>query len=243
MSELDKIKLKIRALLAKTIDNGASQAEMESSLAKAYELMNRHYIAESELRDPFLGEACVIQKEPRIVTAYVVDGFVPSLCDLFSTEHYISSKYITFLGFEQDVQLCHYFYKLILTSALAESQTFKKSEHYRRTIANGYHGRTAVSSFLKGYSYRVAEKMEEMYRGRKEEMSRNGEFGLVVSRKEDKVKEGFLNLNMKLGTSALPKADILEGAFRLGQAEGDKLKLQQAIRRNEAENTKLLEGK
>src|SRR5690554_1762073 len=47
----EKILKKIKALLAKTVDNGATEQEALMALNKANELMTEHYITEFDLKD------------------------------------------------------------------------------------------------------------------------------------------------------------------------------------------------
>ena len=50
--ERDGIIAKIRALISKTVANGATEAEAESAFNKARQLMEEHGIQEEELREP-----------------------------------------------------------------------------------------------------------------------------------------------------------------------------------------------
>ena len=185
MNSKEKIKLKIKALLSKTTENGASEHEAIMALSKAKELMEQYFITESDVKNPFLGEKCVLKSTNLVKTNYDTALFYNELSKLFDCEYYFTGLKIYFFGFNQDAELCIYFYELILKACMNEKSKFMSSEDYR-LLKSKYHGRTLVSSFIKGFLLSIARKMNKMYEERKSERSKN-EYGIILYSKKNKV--------------------------------------------------------
>lgn len=227
MEHKDKIVAKINALLAKTTDNGASQAEMESALSMASKLMVQHFISEHDIKDSTIADKCVLKEVPISKMAYDVTLFYPVLAKLFDCKYYYNKKRIAFFGYKQDTELCAYFYSLIIRTCLHEVENFKKSENYT-LLKNQYHGRTLISSFIKGFVIKVGEKMYEMYKNR--ESSLPPQYGLMISRKIKKVENEFQDHGVKIHTrktSQEIRAELV--AFDAGVQRGDSVNLIQGI--------------
>lgn len=71
----DSIKLKIKALLSKTTENGATEAEALSALKKAQSLMLEYFISEHDLVDPYISEKCIFKEVDIIQSAYDMKVF------------------------------------------------------------------------------------------------------------------------------------------------------------------------
>lgn len=234
MSKREKIKVKIKALLAKTTDNGASKQEMESALAKAKQLMLDFFISEHDLKDPYISEKCVLKEVPLIKSGYELGMFYNSLTRLFDCYYYYNSKRIAFFGFDEDVELCAYFYTFIIKSCLLEKDLYMKSEDYK-FLKKHYHGRSLSASFIKGFMKGVCDKMEKLYNDRKTELSAE-KYGLVVVKKKEKVKNQFNELNLKIKTKQVKQAIVEKQAYNQGNKIGKNLSLTQGI--NHSKNSK-----
>jgi hypothetical protein len=222
----DRIKAKIKALLSKTVDNGASEQEMESALKKANELMLQNFISEHDLKDFAIIEKCVLKEVPLIKTGYDMTIFYASLARLFDCEYYYNKRRIAFFGFDQDTEFCAYFYNVIVKTCLKEKNVYVKSEHFQ-LMKSMYHGRTLSSSFIKGFLCSISDKMQIMYKERKRNVPES--FGLMVIEKEQNVKNQFLNLDVKV--KIIKEKDIIaeKCVFDRGYEEGEALNLVQGI--------------
>ena len=105
MNPREKNIARVKALLEKNVENGATEAEAMSALAKASELMKQWYISENDIKDPYLGEKCILKQFPLIQSGYNYRLFYNDLTRLFDCEYYYNSKIIAFFGFEEDVEL------------------------------------------------------------------------------------------------------------------------------------------
>lgn len=241
MDNKEKIKLRIRALLAKTTDNGATESEMLEAMAKAAELMEKYFIDSNDLNDPFLGEKCVFGKTPIFKTKYTINYFYGYLARLFDCEYYYNQTEITFFGFENDVDLCLYFYKLIVKTCLSETEKYKASRDFRKhQLYTGSHTKTLINSFMKGFIIRVCKKLDDIYKSRQSE--RTTERGLILRTKDQKVKDAFEAENLKIRTVKSSKVSLSEAGFRAGEKAGDNFSITQGIKSGQSSTQKALEG-
>jgi len=236
MENKDKIKLKIKALLSKTTENGASQEEALSALSKAQELMKNYFVSENDLQDPFIGEKCILNSTPLIKSGYDTSLFYNELSDLFDCEYYFTNKKIYFFGFEPDVELCIYFYDLITKACLNEKKKYMKSKDYA-ILKTKYHGKTLASSFIKGFLIKVARKMYDLYAERKSELNRNSTHGLMVVKKKNKVTDAFKDLGMNISTTRQKDLQYERLAFSRGVLKGNEFEITQGISKNQNEKT------
>jgi hypothetical protein len=236
----DKIKLKIRALLAKTTENGATESEMLEAMAKASELMEKYFINENDLNDPFLGEKCVFVSTPILKTRYQVCYFYGYLAQLFDCEYYFTKIELTFFGFENDVELCVYFYRQIVKTCFFEAEKYKDSREYAFQKRSGYHGSQIIKSFVKGFILRVCDKLEEIYKER--QAARTTERGLILREKSQRVKEAFDSEDIKINIRKFGKISVLDAAFNAGKEKGNEFNITQGIKQGK-QSSRVLIGK
>ncbi|WP_163398173.1 DUF2786 domain-containing protein [Flavobacterium fluviatile] len=226
MTNSEKIKDKIKALLAKTIENGATKEEMESALKKANKLMAEYFISEHDLSDSEIIQKCLAKQFKVTKSGYRMTLFYHDLAILFDCKCYYNDDYITFFGHEQDVELCGYFYSLITRSCLAEKDRYVKSEEYKY-LKRYNHGKTLSAHFIKGFLYEISIKMEEMYKERESNIPEA--YGLMVIEKKEKVQISFDEMNLKLKKGRKTLIDSQNQAFECGVESGRKLDLIQGL--------------
>ena len=233
----DKIISRIKALTSKTVENGATQAEMESALRKANQLAVEFMISEHELKDVEVIEKCVLKSFPLVKTGYDMSLFYGTLGLLFDCEHYYNNKTITFFGYSQDVELCGYFYQVIVKAALNEKDKYLKREEnkYLRVL---YHGKTISASFIRGFLIEVCRTINEMYEERESNLPQS--FSLMVIDKKERVRKEYEELNLKVRIKKDKATVAAEQAFYDGRTEGENFKLTQGLEGKE-ESGKLIE--
>ncbi|HCD9235888.1 TPA: DUF2786 domain-containing protein [Elizabethkingia anophelis] len=237
MNPREKNIARVKALLEKNVENGATEAEALSALTKANELMKEWYISENDIKDPYLGEKCILKKFPLIQSGYNYRLFYNDLTRLFDCEYFYTSKIIAFFGFEEDVELCAYFYNLIIKSCLKEKDNYLASPG--GIVAKKYHhGRTLAASFIKGFMLRIATKMKDLYKNKVSNLPQ--QTGLMVIKKEQKVKEQFEILDFKIFMQSSKELVFEEIGFNAGLDRGEEFHLTQGINSYQRENTKQL---
>ena len=232
MDKRDSIKKKVKALLDKTTENGASESEALSALQKARDLMMEYFIDEHEINDPFISEKCILAETPLFKTGYDITNIYPALSLLFDTRHFWNAQRVCFFGYEEDVQLCIYFYNFILKSCFVEKDKFVSSEYYQR-LKTRYHGRTLVSSFVKGFIASVCQRMEQMYEERKTNVSEC--VGLAIISKVQKVDKAFYEEGIKTRQKRSGELKAQWHAFNHGVEKGNEVHIQQGIYDSKAE--------
>lgn len=232
MADQKTIKNKIAALLAKTTENGASEAEALAAMKKAKELMMQYYITENDLKNPFAYERCVFKRVPRVKSGYNPGGFLFELSRLFDCEHYYTAKTVTFFGFEEDTELCAYFYTFIIRACMRAKEDYMKTEGYK-TLRTHYHGKTLIASFIKGFIYGISQKMKRMYEDREKDTPQ--EVGLMVIDKRNKVEQQYKDQNIKVREVDVSSVIREWRAFNTGKVEADKIQLLRGVNEGEQE--------
>ncbi|MGM7552601.1 DUF2786 domain-containing protein [Myroides odoratimimus] len=225
-----KVKAKIRALLNKTVENGASEQEAMLALKKANELMLENFICEHDL-EGVAPEKIIEVREPIVVTSYDFTWFYGDLARLFDCECFWTSGRkgdIVFFGFESDAKLAMYFYRLVMKAAFNSIEEYKKSFEYIHSKAfYGKHGKTLVSSFVKGFTIRLGQRLIEMYEQRKASIPYG--MGLMVIQKDEQVKTEFNRQNPNLKSHKVNLDNLEFTAFEAGKIDGDKVDLVQPL--------------
>lgn len=230
---MSKIKNKIKALLSKTVDNGATKEEMESALTKANQLMIEFFISEHDLKDSEIINKCVSESFELTKSGFDLTLFYADLATSFDCKFFFNKERITFFGYEEDVALCGYFYTMISKTCLKEKDAFLKTEKY--VLLKKYrHGRTLASSFIKGFLVEVILKLRKMYQDRKKNIPET--YGLMVIEKEKRVNDEFMDLKLKIRTKKQAPIKGERQAFEYGLRKGEEVALIQGIEESETKD-------
>lgn len=233
MDRREKIKRKIKNLLMRTVENGATEAEAMTALDKAKELMMENFISEYEIKDPYVAEQCVFRKVTRKKSAYDLTVFLPNLCRVFDCKHFFTKKEVTFFGFEEDAELCVFFYEFIIKACMKEKERYVSTLDYK-AASMLYSGRTLVASFIRGFLTGICIKMNNIYKCRKEEVS--NEVGLMIIEKEKRVEQQYLDSNTKARTVRPANRAYESAAFCSGVEKGKEIEIQQGIKQQKQES-------
>lgn len=234
MDKKEAIRLKIKALLAKTTENGATESEAIAALNKAQQLMLDYLISENELTAPYSSEKCVAETIARIKSGYDLTVFLGSLSHLFNCEHFYTAEAITFFGFKEDTELCAYFYNFIIKACFAEKAKYVQSVEYQR-IARVYHGRTLVASFIRGFLSGICAKMRDMYECRNKNLTDKA--CLMVIEKEKKVKTQFAASGHNPRLVKSRDGEYVTRAYLDGEDRGKNTTIVQAVTEDDRKKT------
>ena len=218
----EKLRKKIKALLEKTTENGATKEEAMLALQKAEQLMQLNELTKEEIQD----EVCVLKSTDRAKTKYREVFITGYLSKLFFTQTYYSKNQIHFFGFEEDVELCIYFYHFIIDSCLNDLEAYKNSTECYVMKKAGENGHKINSNFVKGYLIAVAKKIQSLYLKRQQQ--KGGEGIVVVEQKENKVAKAFSELNLNL-RSVREKQKVTSESFNSGKSKGSELNIRQGV--------------
>lgn len=227
--DLERIKQKISFLLQKTTDNGATEQEMLSAIKLAEKLMRKYSIIKSDVIEPIEKDSCILKVHTKYKTGYKTEFFISSLAELFDCQHYWTKKTIVFFGYKEDVELCIYFYDLILKICFQElDKYFKSEEGYQ--LKEYYHGRTLYASFIRGFLNRIDEKLYEMYINKKNTINKR-EAGLIISKREN-VNSEFDNLGIKIRKANFKEVIGCSKAYANGYAIANETSITQPLNTN-----------
>lgn len=214
MSNRDKMVEKVRALLAKTIDNGCTEDEAMSAFDVASRMMDEYEITEDDLKlegeTAIIGESVVKDTQAiRWKLCYAVSKF---------TETYgFGNRYVVkYAGLKSDVD-----FAIWLTEALA---AFVKAELKSYMWANGYQSlqgnmrHKVINSFVIGCCTRINSRLMALVRARKvTEMSN----ALIVS-KQGLIDQAIAGCNIKDVEKRGRKNKIIGEAYVAGDKAGNK---------------------
>lgn len=234
-STLERQKIKIKNLLNKTTDNGASEAEMVASLKKAKELMDKYSIQQSEL--PEDKKDRLVLKNTEKFTGFKIRGLLPVLCRLFDCKHYYTKKKVFFYGYEEDVNFCIHYYKVCVRLLLLEKENFYNTEQ-GKALLDFYHKRTVSKGFVTGFINSVCAKLDKMYYDLKTE--RNKHETSIIHIKAENVKKGFLSLNLNIRTKTIKEFVVAERAYKYGLDYGNNANLNYALESEFDDENKIL---
>ena len=225
-SELAKVKGRIRALAAKTVERGCSEAEAMAAAAKVGELLEVYGLSmsEVELRE----EACVQAR----VTApgpgrLALRWLFPSVLRLCECRGWTDGRQdFVLFGLEPDVQMAEYLLRVIEGALAWEEAQYRRGPAYR---ANPLPGQAVLRSFRYGFADRVAKRLDAMVGERQAAAERRRAAApagtALVLAKARKVDEGMRGLGIRLRTVTSSATVRDRGAYGHGAAAGGRVGL------------------
>lgn len=220
---LDKLKLRIQALRAKTIANGCTEDEALSAAAKVAELLDRHDLSLSdvELRaSPCERRVFETHRKKRIPLDDCI-GAIAHFCDcrVWREKNAAGENIYVFFGLGADVEVAHYLAELIDGAVRAELGRFKTSVDYSRFRHQERH--MANGSFALGMAASVAQRLVGIKADRDRVNESTGR-GLVLL-KTSMVDAELDKLDLKLRTARSTSRIVSMTAYEAGGAAGASL--------------------
>jgi len=231
-SSFDKLRARIQALRAKTIDNGCTEGEALSAAAKVAELLDRYELSLSdvEIRETPCEERVFETHLKKRIPIDECIGAIAAFCDcrVWREKNATGEARYVFFGLPADVEVAHYLTELIDSAVRAELGRYKVSADYRRFRHQERH--LANASFTLGMCASIADRLVVMKEERDGVIRSSGR-GLVVL-KAAVVDSELERLGLKLRTvEAGPGRMISPAAFEAGGTAGEMVSLHPGIRR------------
>lgn len=219
MNKQDVIE-KIRALMAKSIDNGATEAEAVAAAAKAKELMDKYQItmSETELRE----EGCEGTSHKGYKRGFNVKRRLGLNVGLFCECRVWFSKQggaLQFFGIKSDKDFAIWLVLALESFVWAQHDRNRTELEQRGDYYNWAIGR----SFVEGCIDRLNKRLKDETRKRKPKQMATGTDLMVV--KQQLVQNEFEKLGVKLNRRTFQAKVTDELAYTAGQAAGDKANL------------------
>ncbi len=228
---LDKLKLRIQALRAKTIDNGCTEDEALSAAAKVAELLDRYDLSLSDIdirAAPCERRAYETWRKKRIPLDDCV-GAVAHFCDcrVWREKNQAGESRYVFFGLRSDIEVAHYLTELIDTAVRSEAGRYKTTPDYRRFRHNERH--LANASFALGMVASIADKLTTM-KAERDEVNHSTGRGLVVL-KASVVDAEFGKLDLNLRSQRSTSRMVSMAAYEAGGVAGSSLAINPAVGR------------
>jgi Protein of unknown function (DUF2786) len=234
---LDKLKLRIQALRAKTIANGCTEDEALSAAAKVAELLDRHDLSLSDVE--LRASSCERRvyetfRKKRIPLDDCV-GAIAHFCDcrVWREKNAAGDNRYVFFGLGADVEVAHYLAELIDGAVRADLGRFKTSVDYGRFRHQERH--LANASFALGMVASIADKLVAIKAGRDQVNESTGR-GLVVL-KTSVVDAEFDKLDLKMRTQRSASRMVSMTAYEAGGAAGASLAINPGLGKSQSGTT------
>src|SRR3954451_23745328 len=169
MSELSKVKAKIKALAAKTVEAGCSEHEALHAAEMVGRLLDQYNLSmdEIDIREEVcvLGEVAAGSKRRMPIDGAVVP--IARFCEVktWHAKRADEAAVHCFYGFEPDVAMAVHLFTVVAAAVRAELVTFKRSRRYA-AAGNRW---LATASFQRGLVDRIGDRLEQLQTKRRRE--------------------------------------------------------------------------
>jgi hypothetical protein len=223
------VKARIKALAEKTVSNGCTEAEAMAAAEMVGRLLERYALTMEEID---VREARCAQVEIPLggQRRRPIDGCVTAIarfcdCKVWLSRGAREASYV-FFGFEPDIALAAYLFTVIDRAIRTGLVAFRRDQPRLAGVTL----RRASRSFQQGMAARVAERLEEMHRGRDATVATQRPTGAaLILVKHRAVEEAFRETNIRLVSSGRMRRTRLNGAFRRGLEAGDRVALNRPV--------------
>lgn len=228
MFDIDKIKGRIKALLSRTVDRGATENEAKIALEKATKLMTEYQITQYDLKtysDDKIEEKTIELNRQSVY----MRSLVACICECFDCESYYTSgtKKVTIFGLKTDVDIVEYMTEVVFLAQENEINKYKKSEDFECLIM--YHApRTIINGFINGFCYRIGEKVKELAAKKVQEIETLTGTSLICL-KNQMIKKSFETKYPNLGHSNYMPTPSLKSSFEAGVVAARNTSINRAI--------------
>lgn len=233
--DLDKLRARIQALRAKTVDQGCTEEEALAAAAKVAELLDRHGLSLSELdmrRQTCEGAAIETGRRRRAP----IDDCVATVAAFCDCRHWIETdaagelRFI-FFGLPGDVAGARCLYDMVAAALAGETAAFKSGPLYAEHVSA--QRASATRSFQIGMVHSIVSKLRELKEQRtRTGISRSGRD--LVPVKADIVADELARLGMRFTAKAAARRSVLTDAFHAGRVAGETFEVDQKLDKNGA---------
>jgi Protein of unknown function (DUF2786) len=239
-SELERVKVRIKALTEKTVQNGCTEAEAMSAAEMVGRLLERYALSMDEIE--VRASKCVQREVPLGGTRRrPIDGCVPAIarfCDCkvwlahavadgeASYDEGAKPKRYIFFGFETDAELATYLFAVIERAIGTETHAFKLAHPRLRAVRL----RQATASFQHGLAARVAARLSAMHAEREASVNAQRSAGTsLILVKHQVVDAAFRETKTRLVSMSAVGAQVDRNAYRAGWVAGDRVNLSRPV--------------
>ena len=214
---IQKLRLRIRGLRAKTLENGCTEAETLLAAAKVAELIERYdlTIGDVEIRATRCERRVYASSHKKRIPIDECIGAIASFCNCRVWREKTGAREVQFVffGLPADIDAAHYLTELIDQSVRSELGRFKTSAAYAAFRYDERH--LANASFALGMVGSIADKLAAL------KVERRTGSGRDLSILKTSVVDAELQeLDLRLSATGSAPRMILPDAFDAGEAAG-----------------------
>jgi hypothetical protein len=228
--DLDRLVQRIRALRAKTVEQGCTEQEALTAAEKVAELLDRYGLDLSEL--DLRKQNCEgIGVETERKRRGPIDDCMTTIAAFFDcrvwaeTSEDATLRYI-FFGLPADVQASVYLHDLIALAFVSETAAFQASEFYR--LADSGHRRSATNSFQIGLARGINQKLRALRQARDEPTGGSNGRALVPI-KESMIDDEMERLGLTFHRRSTARRRVLPTAYNAGKEAGQRFEYRPGI--------------
>jgi hypothetical protein len=229
-TDLDRLVQRIRALRAKTVEQGCTEQEALAAAEKVAELLDRYGLNLSELdlrKQNCEGVGVETDRKRR----GPIDDCMATIAAFFDcrvwteTAEDATLRYI-FFGLPADVQASVYLHDLIALAFVSETATFQAGEFYRS--ADSSHRRSATNSFQIGLARGINQKLRALRQAR-DVASVNSNGRALVPIKDSMIDDEMERLGLTFHRRATARRKVLPTAYNAGKEAGERFEYRPGI--------------
>jgi hypothetical protein len=234
--ELARVKARIKALAAKTVANGCTEAEAMAAAEMVGRLLERYALGMDEIE---VRTARCVQSEVPIGgrRRRPIDGCVPAIARLCDCKVWLTRPpakadgpapcgHYVFFGFETDTQLATYLFAVIDRAVANETAGFKRANPKLRAVRL----RQSSASFQHGLVARVSARLDAMHEASEAAVRAQRATGTVlILAKHRVVEDAFRETNVRLVCMSAVGPRVIGSAFRDGWEAGERVNLNRPV--------------
>lgn len=230
-ADLDKLRGRIQALRAKTVERGCTEEEALAAAAKVADLLDRHGLSLSELemrQQACEGFAIETGRRRRVP----IDDSVGGVADFCDCRYWIETNSVgelrfIFFGLPADVSGARCLYDMIVAAVAGETAAFKAGALYAEHPPS--QRASAVRSFQIGMVHGIVGTLHDLKERRtRSNLSSSGRD--LVPIKADIVEDEMAKLGMRFTSKAAPsRRGVLKDAFHAGRVAGETFEVNRGL--------------
>lgn len=214
---------KIRALLAKTTENGCTEAEMLSAMSMAQAMMDAHEVSQDEInetkKENAIKETMKDMRDPHHIRAYMtvkISEFTNTKC---WRNEYKSQKWrYNFVGLSSDVEFAIWLTEHLTMFVQKELKNYIWINSYTSLEASSK--RRVINGFVLGCTAKINTRLGELIAQGKVKANQNANALIVV--KSELIERKMQELGLSLLQPHQRSSSFEPDGYKAGQAAGDK---------------------
>jgi len=214
MLNRDNLLGKIRALLSKTMENGCTEEEMLSSLAKARAMQDAYEVSDEELKLT-KEEKAKLHPSADNTDPHDIKRFLASAVMIFAdVKCYRDGKGIVFVGLPSDTAFAHWLLQHLQAFVQGEL-----AEHLAASQAPKGERRRMINGFVLGCTGRIYQRVKDMCKPPVQQASNSR--ALVVT-KQAAAAQALKDAGINLRKSRATTRKVDSESMAAGRAAGDR---------------------